>query len=50
MIEGTRQAVRSSHLRPGVKSKESTKFIESIVKHLDQRELVKELTQRMAEV
>jgi hypothetical protein len=36
--------------RPEVKSKASTKFIERTAKHSDQWDLIKELSQRMAEV
>jgi hypothetical protein len=38
------------HHRPGVKSKARTKFIERIGKHPDTWELVKGLSQRMAEI
>jgi hypothetical protein len=40
----------TSHHRPGVKSKASTKFIERLTKHPDRGDSVKELSQRMAEV
>jgi hypothetical protein len=42
--------IASSCHRPGVKSKASTKFFERIAKHPDRWDLVKELSQRMAEV
>jgi hypothetical protein len=39
----------NSYYRPGVKSKASRKFIERIAKHPNGWDLVKELSQRMAE-
>jgi Fe-S cluster assembly scaffold protein SufB len=40
----------SSHHRPGVKSKAITKFIKRKEKHPDRWDLVKELSQKMADV
>jgi hypothetical protein len=40
----------SSRHRPGVKSKTSIKFIERLAQHPDGCDLVKELSQTMAEV
>jgi hypothetical protein len=50
MIKHQLRVKANLHHRPGVKSKASKKFIERTAKHPDGWDLVKDLSQSMAEV